>query len=79
MFYPQRFGFLMTMNYWADFDEPFRMGASSVDRTLRGTRPADLPVEQVSTFRLVINACAAKAMGLTTPRDLLARADEVIE
>jgi putative ABC transport system substrate-binding protein len=67
------------MSYGPNFSDQFRRTAELVDKILRGTKPGDIPVEQPTKFALVINLTTAKALGLTIPPPLLARADEVIE
>jgi len=67
------------MSYGPNFADLFRRSADYVDKILRGTKPASLPVEQPTKFDLVINLIAAKALGLEVPPAVLARADEVIE
>jgi putative ABC transport system substrate-binding protein len=67
------------MSYAPNYPAQFRRAAELVDKILRGTKPGDIPVEQPTKFDLVINLTTAKALGLTVPPTLLARADEVIE
>jgi putative tryptophan/tyrosine transport system substrate-binding protein len=67
------------MSYGANFPGLYRRAADYVDKILRGTKPADIPVEQPTKFDLVVNLVTAKTLGLTIPHALLLRADQVIE
>lgn len=72
-----RGGFLMS--YGADTADVWRTSATFVDRILRGAKPADLPVEQPTKFELILNLKTARILGVTIPRSMLTRADEVIQ
>ena len=67
------------MSYGADYDDLYRKAAHYVDKILKGTKPADLPVQQATKFEFVINLKAAKQIGVTIPPDVLARANQVIK
>ena len=67
------------MSYGTDYEDLFRKAAHYVDRILKGTKPADLPVQQATKFEFIINLKAAKQIGFTVPYELLARANQVIK
>jgi ABC-type uncharacterized transport system substrate-binding protein len=67
------------MSYGVNYDDLYRTAAHYVDKILKGTKPADLPVEQPKKFEFIVNLKAAKQIGLTIPSNVLARADRVIK
>jgi putative ABC transport system substrate-binding protein len=69
----------LLLSYGQDFPDYFRRAVGLIDKILKGAKPSDLPVEQPTRFKLIINQKAAKALGLAIPQSLLVSADEIIE
>jgi len=67
------------MSYGADYDDLFRRSAHYIDKILKGTKPAELPVQQATKFEFVINLKASKQIGLTLSPEFLARANQIIK
>jgi putative ABC transport system substrate-binding protein len=67
------------ISYGSDWVDQFRRAAGYVDRVLKGEKPADMPVQAPTKYQMTVNLRTAKALGITVPPTLLARADEVIE
>jgi ABC-type uncharacterized transport system substrate-binding protein len=67
------------MSYGADYTDQYRLAAVYVDKSLKGAKPADLPVQQATKFEFVINLKAAKQISLTIPPEVLARANQVVK
>ena len=67
------------LSYSAKLEDQYRGVADYVDKILKGAKPADLPIQQASTFELAVNLKTAKSIGVTIPKSILARADRVVE